>query len=135
MSHEHKNMVVPILCVDSVDKSLAYYRDRLDFKIGFRWSAELKRMITDDSDIPADFASVCLMDIELFLAEKGQGHPGTWLCINFFKKSDYEMYISLIEKQGAIITQKSELKPWGIYETIVSDPDGHVLRIGGPTHD
>ena len=124
--------LTPILSVDSVDRSLSYYQDCLGFKIGFRWSDKSNAMLKNGDKEPATFASIYLEEIEIFLSQRNQGNPGMWLCLNYVNKADLISFLDRVKKTGALIKGDLELKPWGLYEALISDLDGHFLRFGAP---
>ena len=124
--------LTPILSVDSVDRSLAYYQDCLGFKIGFRWSDTSNAMLKNGDLEPTTFASNYLEEIEIFLSQRNQGNPGMWLCLNYVNKANLISFLDRVKKTGALIKGDLELKPWGLYEALISDLDGHFLRFGAP---
>jgi catechol 2,3-dioxygenase-like lactoylglutathione lyase family enzyme len=107
----------PILYVSKLDASIAYYRDRLGFK--FDWT---------DGD-PPDFASVSRGDTQIFMCERCQGHPGSWLWVS---TPDVDKLYADLVRRGARVQARPENKPWGVREMQVADLDGNVLRIGSP---
>jgi catechol 2,3-dioxygenase-like lactoylglutathione lyase family enzyme len=109
-----------ILYVDDLRASQRYYRDKLGFKID--WT---------DGD-PPDFGSVSRSDMQLFLCQRCQGHPGSWLWV--FTPDVDRLHRELV-KRGAIIKAPPANKPWRVREMQVADPDGNVLRIGSPIDD
>ena len=106
----------PILYVSKLDASIAYYRDRLGFKLDW---------IDED-----DFASVTRGQAQLFMCLKCQGNPGGWVWVT---TPDVDAMYTDLKKRGAKITSAPENKRWGAREMTVADPDGNVLRIAGPT--
>jgi catechol 2,3-dioxygenase-like lactoylglutathione lyase family enzyme len=106
----------PILYVSKIQKSIAYYRDRLGFR--FDWIDE------------GDFASVTRGDAQIFMCEKCQGHAGSWIWVT---TPDVDALYAELKKRGAIIKSAPENKRWGVREMNVADPDDNVLRIAGPT--
>lgn len=103
---------MPILRVENLDASLAYYTGALGFKI--KWNA-------------GGFASIGRDNCSLMLAEGEQGHAGTWMWIGV---SDAEVLHAEFSANGAKIRQGPTNFPWGSLEMQVTDPDGHVLRFG-----
>lgn len=129
---KRKLSITPILCVKSVDRSIEYYKTRLGFTVGFRWSDDVNQMLKESDPQRATFASIFLEETEIFLSEMSQGKPGTWLCLNFEVKKDLDQFYGKIKNAGAIISGDMEFKPWGMHEVLVSDLDGHFLRFGAP---
>lgn len=110
-----------ILYVGNLAASQRYYRDKLGFKLD--WT---------DGD-PPDFGAVSRGDTQLFMCERCQGHPGSWLWIT---SPDVDRLYGELVKRGAIIKSPPATMPWHVREMQVADPDGNVLRIGSPVdHD
>ncbi len=107
--------VIPILRTADIERSLAYYEDKLHFKTLWRWGD------------PVDFAAAGRGHVTVFFCHECQGNSGTWLML-FVKDVDalYEEY----KQTGARIAQPPRNEPWGMREMHVVDPDGHVLRLG-----
>lgn len=102
----------PILRVASLEASLSYYVEVLGFAL--EWRA-------------AGFASVRRGRASLMLSEGDQGHPGSWV---FLGVSDADALHEELRARGATIRHPPTNYPWGARELQVSDPDGHVLRLG-----
>jgi catechol 2,3-dioxygenase-like lactoylglutathione lyase family enzyme len=107
--------VTPILRVVSLDASLAYYTDTLGFSVQWR---------------SAGVASVRRGRASLMLSQGDQGHPGTWVWLGV---SDADALHEELRMRGAVIRHPPTNYPWGSRELHVSDPDGHVLRLGSDT--
>jgi catechol 2,3-dioxygenase-like lactoylglutathione lyase family enzyme len=108
--------VRPILNVRNVPASLDYYVQKLGFRVAWTWEE------------PATFAAVQRDGLELFLCQRGQGHPGTWLAIFV---DDVDALHAEYLASGAIIRQAPTNFPWGTREMNVEDPDGHRIRMTG----
>ncbi len=106
-----------ILYVHDLAASQRYYRDQLGFHID--WT---------DGD-PPDFGAVTRGDTQLFMCERCQGHPGSWIWVT---TPDVDRLHAELVKRGAIIKSPPEDKPWRVREMQVADPDGNVLRVGTP---
>jgi len=102
----------PILCVSDMTRSLRYYVDVLGFR-NAEWGSE-------------DFTMVSRDDAAIYLARRGQGHPGTWVWIGVEDVAALQQEYS---NSGATIRELPRNFPWA-YEMKVEDPDGHVLRFG-----
>lgn len=103
--------VTPILRVENVEASLAYYVDVLGFKVD--WQVK-------------GYASVGRDRCHIMLAEDAQGHAGTWVWIGVEDAGRlYEEY----KAKGAKIRHPPTNYEWA-YELQVFDRDGHVLRLG-----
>jgi len=108
----HFECVVPILRVNDLGASEAYYVGVLGFKVDWRAGGE---MISVSRDGRA-----------LMLCKGCQGNPGTWVWLGV---SDAEQLYSEFKSKGAKFRLSPTNYPWA-YEIQVLDPDGHVLRFG-----
>ncbi len=106
----HLHQAIPILRVEDIEASLAYYVESLGFKLNWRTPYFLS--ITRDA-------------CSLMLSQGEQGHPGVWMWAAV-KNSD-ELYEEL-RARGARIRQKPTNFPWGSREIQVTDLDRHVIR-------
>lgn len=104
--------VTPLLRVEDLDVSIAYYVERLGFHL--QWRAN-------------PVASVARDRTALMLSEGDQGKPGTWLWIS---TSDVDALYEELAARGATLRFPPTNYPWGSRECQVSDPDGHVIRFG-----
>lgn len=103
--------LVPNLAVRDVPAAQAWYRDTLGLKANWIW---------EDT-----FGSVGMDRIELFLYESDDARPG--ICSVFVE--DVEAVYERCRPDANVVSEL-ELKPWGVREFSVQDPDGNVLRIG-----
>lgn len=110
--HVDLGSAVPILRVENLDASVAYYIERLGFELQWRWEP---------------LASVGRGRTSIMLSEGDQGQPGTWVWIAAGDVD--ELYAELIQR-GARVRHPPTNYPWGSRECQVTDPDGHVLRFG-----
>lgn len=104
--------VSPILRVENLQASLAYYVDILGFKV--------------DWQEPGIMASVSRGRGGVMLCEGDQGHPGGWVWIGV---SDADQLFAEYSAMGAKVRQPPTNFPWAC-EMQVLDPDGNVLRMG-----
>lgn len=108
--------LIPILNVRDVPAAIAYYRDKLGFRLDWAWGD------------PPGFASIDRGSARIFLCQGAQGGPGMWLCIDV---EDVDALHREYQASGAIIRQPPTNFPWGMREMNVEDIDGHRLRMGG----
>jgi catechol 2,3-dioxygenase-like lactoylglutathione lyase family enzyme len=107
----------PILRVDNLKASQAYYRDKLGFKVDWEYGD------------PPDFASVSRSETVIFLGQsRPAGHGALWV----FAK-DVDKLHGELKQRGARIDMPPTNMPWGSREMHVRDRDGNLLRFGGPT--
>ena len=102
----------PILRVANIDASLIYYVEALGFRLQWR---------------DGDFACVQRGDASLMLCQGDQGRSGTWVYLGV---SDADALHDELRAHGATIRHPPTNYPWGSRELHVTDPDGHVLRLG-----
>lgn len=112
--------VVPVLYSSDINESIAYYTEKLGFTSSWTWG--------DD----ASFGGVGIDKIAIFFCKEGQGHPGTWLCLNV---GDVDEYYDSIKEKGASIISAPATMEWNMREMMIRDPDGHILRVGHRTDD
>jgi catechol 2,3-dioxygenase-like lactoylglutathione lyase family enzyme len=110
--------IIPILSVQDMSRSLAFYVDLLGFT-NADWG--------DDN-----FTCVGRDKRSLYLCKGGQGLPGTWVWIGF-DGDIFSLHQSLLLK-GVTITLPPTNYSWAL-EMHVQDPDGHVLRFGTDPND
>lgn len=104
--------VVPILRVQNLAASIAYYVNVLGFELDW-----------EDEGV---FASVSRGSCGIFLCEGGQGHTGSWVWVGV---SDVDVLHEELRGRGARIRQPPT-NFWWACEMQVADPDGNVLRMG-----
>lgn len=107
--------VHPTLRVRDLAASLAFYVDRLGFRLGFTWGD------------PPDFAGVELDRVSIHLG-LGQAAPEAGYV--YFVVSDVDELHRRHTAAGVSITSALADKPWGMREYGTEDPDGHRLRFG-----
>jgi catechol 2,3-dioxygenase-like lactoylglutathione lyase family enzyme len=102
----------PILRVENMDASVAFYRDKLGFQ-NAPWG-------------DGDFTSVNRDRAGIYLCRGGQGRGGAWAWIGVGDVDKlHEEYLS----RGVTIRLPPTNYPWAL-EMQVEDPDGNVLRFG-----
>lgn len=112
----------PIFAVRDLKPALAYYRDRLGFKIDWSYGE------------PEDFAAVSRSTMQIFLCLQCQGTAGSgWVWV--FARDVDRLHAELVDKRATIRMPPTDM-PWGMREMHVEDADGNVLRFGSPVgHD
>jgi uncharacterized glyoxalase superfamily protein PhnB len=124
----------PILCVESVARSIRYYVDRLGFHLGWAWSAAEQRFLQPGESCDPAFALVGRGQVQLMLSQKSQGTPGMWLHLDVHTAGQVDALFGEWVGKEAQILEPPSTRPWGMYEMRVRDPDGHVLRVSAPPH-
>jgi uncharacterized glyoxalase superfamily protein PhnB len=110
--------VVPILRVEDVAASIAYYGERLGFEQTFSYGD------------PPVFGGAARDGVEIFFCRQGQGNPGTWMSLWV---DDVDALYRDFRERGADIRQPPTNFEWGVREMRVGDPDGHRLRVSMAT--
>ena len=120
-AHDELSCPVPIFSVRDLRTSQRYYRDVLGFHV--EW----------DYGEPADFGAVKRGSMVIFQCQGCQGNAGAW-AMTFTKDVD-KLHKEFVGKQ-AIIKMPPTNMEWNLREMHVADPDGNVIRFGGPIdHD
>jgi uncharacterized glyoxalase superfamily protein PhnB len=123
----------PILRVENVARSIAYYVDILGFRLGFTWSDKEQRFLSPEESCAPTFALVALGQVQLFLSQQSQGAPGTWLHLDAHTAEQVDELHRAWAEKGARIVEPPFVRAWGMYEMRVQDLDSHVLRVSGPS--
>src|SRR5437899_10020823 len=89
--------LTPILFVHDFSESMNYYTQKLLFNRLWDWGD------------PPSFGAVRLDKVEIFFCLKGQGRPGTWLCIFV---DDVDDYFDRITRLGAEVIRPPKDEPW-----------------------
>lgn len=122
----------PILRVDNVNGSIAYYRDVLGFRVGWRWSEEVQRFLEPDETLAAHTAFVGMGSAQLMLVQHAQGQKGMWLHLDVETAEQVDRLHALWLQRGARIVEAPTNRPWGMYELRVEDLDQHTFRVSAP---
>ena len=131
MSKVGFSWMTPVLCVTDLVKSLEHYQKVLGFDISWQWS---ENDAFDEKSAPT-FACACRGEISVFLCEKGQGNPGTWLSLNVKNKDELEQLFLEYKNSSAHIEEEPVDCSWGMREMLVKDLDGNTFRIGCPLEE
>lgn len=107
----------PILRVEDMSRSLAYYVDVLGFEKA-PWGTDAFSYVGRDGR-------------GIYLCRGGQGRGGAWVWIGV---GDVRALHRRYRDRGAIIRQEPTNEPWAL-EMQVEDPDGNVLRFGSDPED
>ena len=114
-----------VLLVSSVTASAEYYRDALGFKFDRYWGE------------PPDFCMVWRDDQCVMLSQTpdagairsvSQVVPAVW--DGYFWVADVDALFAEFKANGAKIAHEPFLKPYGVKEGVVLDPDGYQLAFG-----
>ena len=93
--------VTPIFCVQDLAASLDHYENVPGFDVHWKWSESNE---FEETARPT-FACVRRGEVNLFLCEQGQGHPGAWVMFNVNDRSEVEAIHGEYEESGANIIE------------------------------
>jgi uncharacterized glyoxalase superfamily protein PhnB len=122
----------PILCVDSVARSIDFYVNALGFRLGWAWSGADQRFLEPHDKAVPDFALVGRGPVQFMLSQQSQGAPGMWLHLDVHTASQLDALYDEWVRNGATVDEPPFVRPWGMYELRLRDPDGHTLRVSSP---
>ncbi len=115
----------PVLLVRNLIESANYYRDKLGFKYDRFWGE------------PPDFCMVRRDENTIMLSQVHTDAEITphWKIVKgmwniYFWVDDVESIYNEFKQSGAIIDYGLGLKPYGVNEFGVQDPDGHDIAFG-----
>lgn len=122
----------PILYVENVARSIEYYVASLGFRLCWSWSDANQRFLEPGDDEVPTFAAVGRGLVQVMLSQRSQGAPGMWLHLDVHTAEQVDALHDEWIRQGAQVVEPPCLRPWGMYELRVLDPDGHTLRVSAP---
>lgn len=110
--------VTPRLPVTDVERALAFYVDRLGFKLGWKWGS------------PITHGNVCRDSISLDLISMPHGRCGTAMA--YIQLSGVDAYFSELKARNLDLMPPED-RPYGMRDFEVVDLDGNRLAFGEPT--
>jgi uncharacterized glyoxalase superfamily protein PhnB len=119
----------PTLTVQDVDRSLAFYRDRLGLE---------QDLAERDEEGALFLASVEAGDTVIMLtrAHPGMSHDarpsGVRLTLLFDRGDDIDALLERLQGGGATVCSPIGNRPWGHRDFTVFDPDGYHVTIARP---
>ncbi len=131
--------VVANLMVADVEKSVAFYRDRLGFDVVTRVPTEGEVLGDNEPDQPIIFANIKLGSGELMLQSRqsfSDEAPG--VDPDDAPSATMSVYLrvenldSLIESLGDSVIKPAKVSWYGMREVWALDPDGYLLTLGQP---
>ncbi len=125
----------PVLYATNVNKILVYYGDVLGFKIGWRWSDEKSCFLQEGDELSEVGTVLAGRDkVQLILVRQAQGQPGMWIHLDVESAEEVDALCAEWQGNGALIVEAPSLRPWGMYEMRIRDPDSHTMRVSSPPH-
>lgn len=141
-AEDRKGMAVGLTCKD-MQKSIAFYRDKLGFHMKESWPDEKTpmwcNMVLDGQSVmlgaamdPAMVGEMCGDDavaakIHGKVAEAFQKHPAGIGVSFYLQVKDVDAYDAAIRKKGIQPLREPKTQFYGIRESLVDDPDGYRL--------
>jgi uncharacterized glyoxalase superfamily protein PhnB len=122
----------PILCVESVARSIKYYVDALGFHLGLAWSDREGRFLKPGEEVEPTFAIIGLGQVQFMLSQQSQGSPGVWLHLDVHTAAQLDALYQEWTRNGARIIEPPTHRRWGMYEMRAQDLDGHTFRVSAP---
>ncbi len=110
------------LGVRNVSKSFAFYTETLGFTVQTAMGE------------PPTFAVLVRDDISLALVQTAKPAVAGFAC-TYWNVEGVEALHKRCVAAGATVTNELTRHPWGNYDFVVSDPDGHQLAIGEAPED
>ena len=116
--------VSPVLLIADLDRSVAYYRDRLGF----------------DCEVHGPIVATASRDAATILlarADEPERLVPHWKIVEnmwnaYIRVNDVEAVYAEVQERGAEIDYTIYDAPWGFREFGVQDPDGHDIAFGQP---
>ncbi|HET9144230.1 GNAT family N-acetyltransferase [Actinophytocola sp.] len=118
----------PNVLVRDLSTSLRFYRDLLGFGVGWRWSDPSGRFLAEDDPDEPGTALVVREGAHLILTQVADAHP-TRLHLDVNTTTQVDDLFAEWHGRGATIAEPPSVRPWGMYEMRLHDPDGTVLRV------
>jgi catechol 2,3-dioxygenase-like lactoylglutathione lyase family enzyme len=124
----------PNLLVSELSESLQFYSGALGFGVGWLWSDRQGRFLDDDERVERGEPGTALVgrDRAQIILTQAVGVHGTWLHLDVHTSTQVDGLFEEWRARGVVIKEPPTLRPWGMYELRLLDPDGHVLRVSSP---
>jgi catechol 2,3-dioxygenase-like lactoylglutathione lyase family enzyme len=118
----------PNLLVADLFTSLRFYVDSLGFRIGWLWSDRQSRFLTQIDPGEPGTALVGRDRAQIMLTQVPGPHT-TRLHLDIGTSSQVDQLFAEWTARAVRIAEPPTLRPWGMYEMRLHDPDGNMLRI------
>lgn len=105
------------LGVRDVPRSVAFYGEALGFQV------------QTSMGTPPTFAVLVRDDISLGLVQTAQPAVATFAC-SYWNVTQVEALHTRCVQAAATIANPLTRQPWGNYDFVVQDPDGHLIALG-----
>jgi aminoglycoside 6'-N-acetyltransferase len=121
----------PNLLVADLVASLEFYAGSLGFEVGWRWSDPQARFLTEGEPPEPGTALVRRGNVQIMLTQVAGAHA-TRLHLDVHTAGQVDELFREWSGRGAGIVEPPFVRPWGMYEMRLHDPDGNVLRVSSP---
>lgn len=111
--------VAPQVLVDDLERAIAYYCDKLGFKLDFRYECFY-------ASVSRDGFAIHLKDAPKLPAEREHRKENEHLDA-YISVAGIRGLFSELEGRGARVIRPLEERPWACVDFYVEDPDGNVL--------
>jgi uncharacterized glyoxalase superfamily protein PhnB len=111
--------IAPQFLVDDLDRAIAYYRDKLGFKLDFIYESFY-------AAVSRDGFAIHLKDGPELAAERAHRKQNEHLDA-YIAVSGVRALFDELQKRGADVIRPLEEKPWACVEFYVEDRDGYIL--------
>ena len=111
--------IAPLFLVDDLERSIAYYRDRLGFELDF---------VYDDfyASVSRDGRAIHLKHASKVAADRAHRKQNEHLDVTV-AVSDARALFGELQGRGAAIMKSLEERPWACIDFYIEDPDGYIL--------
>jgi catechol 2,3-dioxygenase-like lactoylglutathione lyase family enzyme len=111
--------IAPQSLVDDLDRSIAYYRDRLGFELDFEYESFYAGVRRDGFSIHLKHAPKLVADR---VHRKQNEHLDAYIAVSGIRGLFTEL-----QMRGAEVIKPLEERPWACLDFYVEDPDGYIL--------
>jgi catechol 2,3-dioxygenase-like lactoylglutathione lyase family enzyme len=111
--------IAPQFLVDDLERSIAYYRDRLGFELDFRYESFY-------ASVSRDGLAIHLKHAPKLAADRAHRKQNEHLDA-FVSVSGIQALFSELQTRGAAVIKPLEERPWACLDFYVEDPDNYIL--------
>jgi catechol 2,3-dioxygenase-like lactoylglutathione lyase family enzyme len=120
----HLTGIAPQFLVDDLDRAIAYYCEKLGFKLDFTYQSFYAGVSRDGFAIHLKCAPKMASDRE---HRKQNEHLDAYI-----SASGIRGLFSELEMRGAQLIKPLQERPWAFLDFYVEDPDGYILCFSEP---
>ncbi len=120
----HLTGIAPQFLVDDLERAIAYYCDKLGFRLEFVYQSFYASVTRDGYEIHLKHGPRLVGDKE---HREQNEHLDAYISV-----SGIRGLFSELEKSGAQVIKPLEERPWRCLDFYVKDPDGYILCFSEP---